>query len=571
MVGEYSSGPAGNKGINVNMMNNTSTPSLSISYNLIDLYAAEAGIAFTNLRNGIAKGDTINILRTDNGVTCRGISVSGCKKLQLEANDIIGTDTADVLQQGIYISESDTSKLYCNYTDDTYEGILANGINENCDLRSNTMHDHAKGLHLNSGSRIGIHHWKGNLWDGNYSRIGAVYDNATSPQLAASLFKVKDVTLANHLIPPTIDPPSTWFIPDVTTNDFKCSDFKHGGGFGDDPGDDEPIEEEEFSRGISPEDSAAAEGNEIQFELYPEEGNYILDQKLYHKLAKYPELLENSLMNDFYLSNEDAAIGELENVLNSHFEILSIKTPDEILLDSLHNELDEKIGELSASTSENDVRQYALEAFLLQSEIEEKTILLRLEKIGTIDDVIDVNLNVSDEENIESYEKIVNDIYLNTVAKTIYEFTEGQTQSLYNIAHLCPLEGGRAVYAARSLYALIDDRQYYDDSYLCTPSQALRKGISDKTKESKINHYLLFDVSPNPASESFEIHYKVKENDEICFSIFNAFSQKITSSKLNPNDGKQKVDVSGLMNGVYSIKAFSGDKQIGLKKIIIIH
>ncbi len=49
----------------------------------------------------------------------------------------------------------------------------------------------------------------------------------------------------------------------------------------------------------------------------------------------------------------------------------------------------------------------------------------------------------------QSFTKMVNEIYLSTVAKGITIFNSTQITQLSNIAHQCPLTGGRAVYRAR--------------------------------------------------------------------------------------------------------------------------
>ncbi|MCB0849673.1 MAG: hypothetical protein KDC20_07975, partial [Bacteroidetes bacterium] len=60
-------------------------------------------------------------------------------------------------------------------------------------------------------------------------------------------------------------------------------------------------------------------------------------------------------------------------------------------------------------------------------------------------------------------QKMINEIYLSTVAKDVLEFTNDQIQDLYAIASQCPLAGGQAVYRARSLYALADKNTFFNN------------------------------------------------------------------------------------------------------------
>lgn len=569
IVGEGSSSSAGNVGINFNMMNNSSILNAGASSNLINLYGAENGIAFNNLRNGLAKDNSINIITTLGSINSIGISLTGCKSLKLDGNTIIGSDTGDVRQKGIYISSSDSSKLYCNYTNQTFEGILANAINVNCDLRSNTMHNHAYGLHLNSGAKIGLHFYKGNLWDGSYSRKAA--KNEDFVNYLNSQFRVQDTVLAHFLLPRSFFP-IFMFIAKDSINDFKCSDFTRGGGggLGDDGGgiDELPIDDGQ-ERMITNEDIAAAEGDSVQYDRFQIENNYILDQNLYQKLKNFPELQATQLMADFYLENVSSAIGTLNEVNESTLYTLSERIPIESQLDSLHDSISNVIAEMGTSTNENTIKQLALETTILQNEIEVKTINLKSTKALLMDNLLSSNSAVNNYQPIESYEKIVNEIYLSTIAKDIFDFTSSQKSTLYEIAHLCPLSGGKAVYSARSIYAIIDDRQYYDDDNVCQQAETARKSTKIEIDNKTIQKSNGVKISPNPADNDIQIDFDGQAN--LNLEIYDAMSKLILTAKLNSKKTSEKIFINSLQNGVYFLKLFSNGKQIKQEKLIIMH
>ena len=66
--------------------------------------------------------------------------------------------------------------------------------------------------------------------------------------------------------------------------------------------------------------------------------------------------------------------------------------------------------------------------------------------------------SVTPQNSFEENEKIVYEIYLETFARDIFEFTSEQFETLYNIAVQNPAKGGIAVYSARVLLDLeVDD------------------------------------------------------------------------------------------------------------------
>jgi len=69
---------------------------------------------------------------------------------------------------------------------------------------------------------------------------------------------------------------------------------------------------------------------------------------------------------------------------------------------------------------------------------------------------------------------------------------------LDSIAHQCPLEGGSAVYMARSLYQL-SNRKFFDDDLLCAGQSRQTKALN--TPDSKNS----FVLAPNPASDQIQI------------------------------------------------------------------
>jgi len=83
------------------------------------------------------------------------------------------------------------------------------------------------------------------------------------------------------------------------------------------------------------------------------------------------------------------------------------------------------------------------------------------------DTLLAENAAITVQKLYESNEKSVASIFLSAIMKGGGNFTSTQEKTLQAIASQCPWVGGDAVYAARSLYRLIEPKSYYNDANLC--------------------------------------------------------------------------------------------------------
>lgn len=134
-----------------------------------------------------------------------------CIGTKAVGNTINGNSTTDVLQNGITLMKSDYAKLYCNYTNNTHDGIFATNPCVNLDMRS-TMHNHSNGLHLSTSADIYHQDWRGNRWTGTYSKKGATNENPIQAQINNSQFKVNiaDSSGFYDFMPDSIYPAQGW-------------------------------------------------------------------------------------------------------------------------------------------------------------------------------------------------------------------------------------------------------------------------------------------------------------------------------------------------------------------------
>ena len=149
-----------------------------------------------------------------------------------------------------------------------------------------------------------------------------------------------------------------------------------------------------------------------------------------------------------------------------------------------------------------------------------------------------------DEEIYHSNEKIVNDIYLRTLAINDYSLTDQQVNDLEQIIYQCPSIGGEAVVKARILYELVNDHIFYDDDELC-----ILQGVSSRmAKPNKIRE---FDLFPNPSNSLVTLNYKIDKGDKGLLKIIDQLGRPIFTGNLTDENNQLIFDCSNYNQGLY--------------------
>lgn len=197
---------------------------------------------------------------------------------------------------------------------------------------------------------------------------------------------------------------------------------------------------------------------------------------LINKLEDNPSILdENSLMNNFYITNLNSSAGKFQSVTRARKDALTInslitnnvniyksqiiKAIDSLyIIDSLFaTDLNTADSIFLSQKKELLVQNYSNTSQLLDSLVK----LAQNIKNQEVDNVISMNNALPETQTYEKNEKIITDIYLQTIAKGIKEFSSTQKATILEIANECPYIGGPAVYLARGLYFS------YGDIFIC--------------------------------------------------------------------------------------------------------
>lgn len=136
--------------------------------------------------------------------------------------------------------------------------------------------------------------------------------------------------------------------------------------------------------------------------------------------------------------------------------------------------------------------------------------------------------------------KTLNAILLGWLATD--DITSSDMETLLSIAGQCPLEGGDAVYEARSLVSHFASTEF-DDQDLCgTQNRQARKG-----KQGITSRIVVF---PNPTTGEL---YLGGIFGELTARVFNSLGELKIDTRITGN----RLDIGALPNGMYTVQLFS--------------
>ena len=174
-----------------------------------------------------------------------------------------------------------------------------------------------------------------------------------------------------------------------------------------------------------------------------------------------------------------------------------------------------------------------------------------------------INNSIIPENNTETNQKIVNEVYASTWAREIYEFTTSQYNQLFEIANQNPITGGLAVYASRAMLDL--------DIYDSIPESGYRvKGNFDNNPNNDLTKVLSkLELFPNPATNLLTLKYNNGKFLNGTINIKNMLGSIVILEKI-ANSFSTEIPIATLPKGVYFltfIDEFNSMSQLRFIKI----
>ncbi len=157
--------------------------------------------------------------------------------------------------------------------------------------------------------------------------------------------------------------------------------------------------------------------------------------------------------------------------------------------------------------------------------------------------LLTLNAALTGSASYQVNEKLVNQMFLQTVAIGSMEFSETQISSLQGIAALCPLSDGEAVLRARAMLQLLQGVPAdYDDLAICGSGERSEK--NNQVAQS-------VRIYPNPANDALFIDYRGIGDLDGQFIMFNSQGQLVREITLPPSQGVAQLILNGLPSGIY--------------------
>ena len=553
-------------GIQSNMMNlaPVSENGLNISLNNVILKAPKTRGIELNANN--ATHIMENKVSANLGLSgFTGIRVNSDNSSALTCNEVTTPLPNYDNTFGIEIWDGYLTRQMCNGVSNTAKGVyFTMGSSAPERFQENTFEGNDIGLQLSTSAAIGQQTHRGNKWNGSFGSYGAQHQSSGQGDWLASQFIV-NANVPGIFRPDLPEEQNPWFQYDPTGS---------------------PAEECQListciteippfpADGLYGIDSTIASGG-FQTTDYVGVTNWLSRRYLYGKLTENPGLIvPGSVFESFYNATANSTVGSFAAIdagmealyevpagtatqILAHFDTLSLRLEEAGSIDSL----------LQAGGYDTTlIQQRSVAMQVLQNaEASLDTLMQPVlgQRISDASTLASQNAVITADSVFELNERMIKDIYLNTLAQGITEFDGTQLASLESIAGQCPLTGGSAVFKARSLLAMVQDF-IYDDEMLC--EQIGERG----NKGFDISNSHIFTLFPNPAKNEVTASFSSSSelNREIVLS--DATGKEIWHKEVPKSNRSVVFETTGMQPGVYFCTLLENDVRRGIEKLIII-
>ena len=156
------------------------------------------------------------------------------------------------------------------------------------------------------------------------------------------------------------------------------------------------------------------------------------------------------------------------------------------------------------------------------------------------------------------------DVFLRTIGQDAFEFNYTDMQTLYSIAHECPLAGGEAVYKARALFAMLNINEHYNDFDLC-----FAQGYNLRKAEAKNTAIIKAKLYPNPANDRATLEYYIPYEKATLY-LYAATGSLQKKADLNTLQTQLNLDISQLAPAAYYYVIKANNAALATGKLIIV-
>jgi hypothetical protein len=309
---------------------------------------------------------------------------------------------------------------------------------------------------------------------------------------------------------------------------------------------------------------------------------YNAKRALFRKLVNNPNLANNSInpqIRNFVANHQNTCIGHFDNITTQCEQAFTMSVMDSILLDSCKSICSiylDSLYNLDSILAINFNRSIAATrngvANRLSQTMQQEQLLLNNmngQQQGILAPVCTNNNAFNTIVLHEVLEKEVNDIYLNTLAKGILEFSNSELISLRRIAANCPQEGGAAVHQARGMLSMVEDVNLLNFDCVANNGRSSIIEEENKSEETIDTERWNLILYPNPTNNTITLESNLVLEDEIQIEIYNTLGQKVKEVTINEDIKTIDINVSSLLDGIYNIRLQSGAYKITKSFVVV--
>ena len=413
-----------------------------------------------------------------------GISVSNCDGIEVSFNNInrnypaLGSNFEDQSILGIWTTESRGANIFQNYMTHMGSGIYTNGLLTNTQYNCNIFDDNFHGIQFGINSSVS-HQGTSNGYNPYNKWLD--YNPQTGHERMLDNNGLNSPGFYYYYDPssgqeydPTLTPLSGLIIPYIQNGEYLCVNNGTIGPLGL----VDPINN--------------LEAREVAL------GQIVRDEKYYGFLEEEYKAKDREYV--YAILREDPSIMNMGGA------------DDNVYLQFY-----------------NDAYNSDIERVLqMREEMYEQNLELAREKLSQI----------ADDSSINTNRRIVDNIYIDSWASGIYDFTQAQENALSAVANLPAYAGGDAVYTARVMLNI--DPMDIGVDYAKPPQ--------NKPQIAKENPVKVF---PNPASSQLTIAFSDIISNDAVIEIYGNMGNLVLSETMHAGNYTKAIDVSKLNSGLY--------------------
>jgi hypothetical protein len=522
----------------------SSSRSFKINCNTINVDNGTYGINLNHATRINVLQNSVSLNSTTNSST--GIALNGSQFCTIIENIVSGNTTNRHISY--LVSVAPYNSFINNDATLTEIGF---DIRSNCtsdeQFKGNSIWDQSIGLHLNANGIIGKQTNRGNRWFGPFVQWGAQNENIVFVDVSNNPFTVHEPN-PGSLFHPTNDVSvgAQWFFWDPFGNPYSasfpiiCNAWI-------------AVNNNENESKITYTDTLIVYDS-IQAAQFEQELKYFTGRDLLVKLFKFDSLRnDNGIFESYYLSKYNSTAGVLTDI--------GLKLRPDL---SLHQNLSSNFIQINSAMDSLILLDSLIEngnSGVLQSRI---ALIASLRQLGVINSELinsshleidstyliakALNDAISNFNDIELYEKAVNDFHVQFHDKQINQVDSNALNNLLFISSLCPYAYGQSVYRARSELIRFNIESNWDDKYNCAVLGYLRQAQNQQI--DTLSNIMQLGIFPNPSHAELFVSYPVESG---LIEIMDLSGRLVLSHRVFFTDGITNLNTSPLQTGIYTI------------------